>query len=379
MYRNFFPLLFLVSVLLLFPLTGRSQSGKFEMGFSAGLTYNELSTQPIRPLSKYEAGTGFSVSVPLQFAVTNWFGIAADLSCIQKNYEWKHSTFAYQTTKNTYIQLPVMLRFSLGKKQFKLFANAGGFGGYWVNCRLNGKILNVFDTENAYSYSEKYAFDQRKDQRFELGISAGLGLEYILKTQYRFFVEARYYRGMTDLQKDYMINQIPRYNDAYLFQMGCLFNLRNIKNRRTVNPVPQAEPPMAIYTEEPTEIILQDTAIVEVITKVDTVKITTNPPIEEPIKSESSENSQEVQNREITEVTETITKGNYYIQLFVLKEKRAIPDIENIVHILKKDSIVMRQKGNLFIYSVGAFSKKEAEEKLEHYKKYVPDAFVTKL
>ena len=234
MNNKFSPLLFLVCLLLLFPQRMQARSGKFEMGFSAGLAYNNLYTQPIRPLSKYEAEVSFSVSVPMQCAVTNWLAFAMDLSCIQKNYRWKHATFAFQTTQNTYLQLPIMLRFSVGKKQFKVFANVGGFGGYLFHCKLSGKIMNVFDMENSYSYKEKYEFDKRKDQRFELGLSAGLGLEYFLKKQCRFFIEARYYRGLTDLQKkNYMINQISRYNDTFLFQMGCLFNFHNIKNRRT--------------------------------------------------------------------------------------------------------------------------------------------------
>ncbi|MDR0294916.1 MAG: PorT family protein [Prevotellaceae bacterium] len=225
-------LLFLISFLLLFPQTTRAQHGKFEMGFSAGLAYNKLHTQSIRSLSKYGAEAGFSLSVPMQYAVNEWLRLALDLSCIQKNYSWKHSTFAYQTTKNIYIQLPVMLRFSLGKKQFKVFANVGGFGAYLVDRRLSGTVLNVFDMENAYSYNEQYEFDKHKDQRFELGLLAGLGVEYFFKEQYRFFVEARYYRGLTDLQKgNYMINQVPRYNDTYLFQMGCFFNLYSMKNK----------------------------------------------------------------------------------------------------------------------------------------------------
>ena len=225
MKNIFFSFLFLMCGILLFPQAVQAQFG---MGFSAGATYNKLYTKEIRTLEKYKAEAGFSVSIPMQYFAKDWLAIGWDLSCMQKNYAWQYGTFSFQTTRNTYIQLPVMLRFRLFKiKQFKTFINAGGFGGYWVYSRVNGTILNVYDTENGYSYNEKSEFDQRRDQRIEMGLLAGISMEYWLKNQCRFFLEARYYYGATDLQqKNYMINQIPRYNDAFLFQMGCLFNLK---------------------------------------------------------------------------------------------------------------------------------------------------------
>ena len=229
--RSFFVISLLLACML-FPQRTEAQHGKFEIGLSAGGTLNILHTKTIRSLSKYEHKAGFSVSVPMQYLVMNWLSVRLDLSCLQKNYAWSHDEFAAQTTQNTYIQLPVLLHFSLGKNRFKFFANAGGFGGYLVNRKVNGIILNIYDPLNNYQYNEKSEFDKRRDQRFEFGLLAGLGLEYFLKNQYRIFVEARYFYGCTDLQKDYMMNQMPRYNDTFLFQTGCLFNLSNIKNSK---------------------------------------------------------------------------------------------------------------------------------------------------
>lgn len=62
----------------------------------------------------------------------------------------------------------------------------------------------------------------------EFGLLAGTGVEYWLQQKYRFFIEARYYYGLSDQQKNYMINQIPRYNDTYVIEASCMFNIRNI-------------------------------------------------------------------------------------------------------------------------------------------------------
>ena len=229
--------LFLTCVLLVFPQTMNAQSGKFEIGISTGGTINKLHTKTIRSYSKYESEGGFSVSIPMQYLFLNWLAVRLDLSCLQKNYTWSHNTwnkeiFVTQTTQNTYIQIPLLLHFSLGKKRFKVFANAGGFGGYLVHRKAKGSVSNIFDILNSYNYKEKSEFDKRKDQRFEFGLATSLGLEYFIKNQYRIFIEARYFYACTDLQKEYMINQIPRYNDTFLFQAGCLFNLSNIKNSK---------------------------------------------------------------------------------------------------------------------------------------------------
>ncbi|MCL2132475.1 MAG: outer membrane beta-barrel protein, partial [Lentimicrobiaceae bacterium] len=351
---------------LLFPLRTQAQFGGFEMGVSAGLTYNQLHTQSIRPLSKYEPELGFGVSVPMQCVVRNWFAFAWDFSCIQKNYVWHHSNFARQSTRNTYVQLPAMLRFSFGGKRFRLFVSAGGFGGYLLHRNVSGTIFNVFDMGNSHVYNEKSGFDPRRDQRFEWGLLAGGGMECRLKKQCRIFIEARYYYGTSDLQKEnYMISQIPRYNDALLFQAGCLFNLSNTKNRSNAKETP------ADYPKDNTEVLPQSIETAE-----DTAK--------------SGENTAENTNQHIDETTENETPpapseevfsldSGYYIQLFVLKNKRTAADIKEVVHALGEDAVVAVQKEESFVYLVGVFpSKKEAEDKLEYYKKYAPDAFVTK-
>ena len=55
----------------------------------------------------------------------------------------------------------------------------------------------------------------------------GLGLKYQLTPHIQLLAEGRYYRGLTDLQKNYMLNQIHRYNDTFTLQLGCMFTLED--------------------------------------------------------------------------------------------------------------------------------------------------------
>lgn len=221
---------------------------QFEIGISGGYNNNYLHTSTgYRAFTKYDHQPGFVVGIPIQYHFNDWLAIEADPSYIQKNYEESRDHFfdgIYQKNTNSYIQLPLMAHFSFGGSELKGFFNAGGYGAYWAGGRIKGAMANAFDLapdipddqqvynffqfDKAYHYDEKYTFDSRRDRRLEFGLLAGAGIEYWWKQQYRFFIEARYYYGLSDQQKNYMINQIPRYNDTYVIQAGCLFNIRNI-------------------------------------------------------------------------------------------------------------------------------------------------------
>ncbi|MEV4882198.1 PorT family protein [Chitinophaga ginsengisegetis] len=221
---------------------------QFEVGISGGYNRNYLHTSTgYRAFTKYDDLGGFVVGIPIQYHFNDWFAIEADPSYIQKNYEQSRDHFfegIYQKNTNSYIQLPLMAHFSFGGSKLRGFFNAGGYAAYWMSGRIKGAMANVFDDgpeipdneqvydylqfNQAYKYDEKYTFDSRRDRRIELGLLAGAGIEYRLQQKYRFFVEARYYYGLSDQQKNYMINQIPRYNDTYVLQAGCMFNIRNI-------------------------------------------------------------------------------------------------------------------------------------------------------
>ena len=54
---------------------------------------------------------------------------------------------------------------------------------------------------------------------------AGIGIKYSAKRRYELFGEVRYYHGLSDLQK-YYPNQIPRYNETYAIQLGCMYNFK---------------------------------------------------------------------------------------------------------------------------------------------------------
>jgi hypothetical protein len=226
---------------------------QFSVGVEAGVANNYLVTNVSNLVStQYNTLSGFSATVPVTYKVTDWFGLKASLGFMQKNYEYARTGFyqgVYEDFTNGYVQLPVMGQFMFGSDKIKGYANLGGFAGYWLTAHVKGRMPNilnqpaysstssstsqpnnVFDEFTAYDYSEKYQFNTTKDKRLELGVLAGLGLSYQVTDTYRVFAEASYYDGLTDLQKKYETQQVPRYNTTYVFSLGIMFNISNSGN-----------------------------------------------------------------------------------------------------------------------------------------------------
>jgi opacity protein-like surface antigen len=224
-------------------------SAQLYLGVEGGLNKNYLNTtSENQPFTQYQGRTGFSLALPVQYRISDWLSIQVEPGYIQKNYSIVRSGFfqgIYQNNTNGYIQLPVMAHFSFGGSKLRGFLNLGGYGAYWVSGRVQGAEPNIlnpvdnsvltnqqpandFDLNNAYNYNEKYSFDSRKDQRLEWGWVAGAGVSYALGSSLSLFMEARYMQSLTDQQKDYMINQIPRYNETYGLTLGCMYPLSKL-------------------------------------------------------------------------------------------------------------------------------------------------------
>ncbi|KIO76691.1 hypothetical protein TH53_13525 [Pedobacter lusitanus] len=218
---------------------------QWSVGLEAGYNKNYIFTNTgFRAFTAYKPMEGFNIGIPVKYTLNNWFAVQADPQFIRKSYKMERSGFfegVYQKNTNNYIQLPLMAHFIFGGQKIKGFFNLGGYAGYWSSSHIKGTQLDPFsksnelpddfqskrllDFEPGYNYDEKYEFDKRKDRRIELGLLAGAGVSYQLKPRYELFAEGRYYRALTDQQKSYMLNQIPRYNDTFTIQVGCMYRL----------------------------------------------------------------------------------------------------------------------------------------------------------
>ena len=214
---------------------------QFYVGVEAGANRNYLVTNTAdKPFFDYQPSYGYSIGLPVryQFASLPWFGgIQAIPSLVQKNYRMQRTGYyseMYQQNDNNYLELPLMAQFRFGGhfgKQQSLYGmlNLGGFGGYWLNGHVSGTTLSPMDLENYQSFDESYTFNTTKDNRFEWGGLAGVGLQYMPNKKYMVSLEARYQPAFSDQQKAYSENQTPRYNDTYSILLGVQCQLSAIK------------------------------------------------------------------------------------------------------------------------------------------------------
>jgi hypothetical protein len=236
--QHFFAGITICPLLITFSVTVHAQ---LSIGLQGGYDKNYLYTNISNlDLTTYKPAGGFTVGIPVQYQVADWFALQTGVDFVRKSYSVERSSFfdgVYQTNTNSYIQVPVIAHFMFGGEKIKGFLNLGMYGGYWAMARVKGAIPNIlnpvdsvtasdnfYDYNNAYNYNEKYSFDSKKDNRLEFGWLAGVGMSYQLNDNYSLFIEGRYYQSVTDQQKKYMINQVPRYNQTYGISVGCMFS-----------------------------------------------------------------------------------------------------------------------------------------------------------
>jgi len=231
MYKKIFTVLSISALLCV-----TRAEGQLYIGIEGGANRNYLVTNTSdKPFFDYEPSYGYSFGLPVRYAFPSlsWFGgIQAVPTFVQKNYRMQRSGYyepMYQQTDNNYLQLPLMAQFRFGGQINKTqslhgILNLGGYGAYWMNSHIKGRALSPMDPSNYQSFDEAYEFQDEKDNRFEWGGLAGVGLQYMPNKKFVITAEGRYTPSFTDQQKAYMENQTPRYNDTYSLLLGVQYN-----------------------------------------------------------------------------------------------------------------------------------------------------------
>ncbi len=231
-------ILFIIFFLLFFSFNG---AGQFKIGANIGANMNHLVTTSGLSSTVYRGLPGFTIGIPVIFQVIKIFAVEVNPSFSQKNYRIERNGFfqgEYQNNRNQYIEIPFCVNIGIDEKKFRYFINLGVYGAYWSSSHIKGRlasILNTSDTvtqnatsifseNNSYSYSQNYTIGSH-DNRFEFGWMTGIGVNYASNLRYSFFVEVKYSSSLTDQEKNYQINQVPRYNTTYWLSIGILYNL----------------------------------------------------------------------------------------------------------------------------------------------------------
>ena len=203
------------------------------VGVEGGYTNNQLNTSTgYRAFTRYNNKSGFMAGIPVLVTFNEQFAVGCGLRYIQKNYRYERDLLdgfpMYSDYTNGFLQFPLFGDFSVGAYNWRIFFNLGGTLGIWLHSNRKGQLVgmrtNPYDPDDlpVHQFNERVQFNSTRDNRFEATLFAGFGFRYTIGL-FTPFITAQYHYGLTDLQKNYMIGQVPRYNNTITVQTGVMF------------------------------------------------------------------------------------------------------------------------------------------------------------
>ncbi|RTL47438.1 MAG: PorT family protein [Sphingobacteriales bacterium] len=216
---------------------------QFSIGFSAAYTNNHLQTDiSNRTFTQNKNGNGFGTAIISNYKCNNKINLQTEIDLLHKDYSFVRTvnyTGIYTKYRNLYLQLPIIFQYKIFQKnKWQFFTDAGFFVSYWAFGKIKGVIPNIYSSYDSINtngqithylrytnYSQKYQFNNTKDNRFEFGALAGITTTYQLNKKYSLFCNARFYQSLTSQQKKYSINQIMQYDQTIVIYIGYMLHL----------------------------------------------------------------------------------------------------------------------------------------------------------
>ena len=170
------------------------------IGGHAGITMSEMS---FSPSVKQSMTQGVTAGVSFKYAEERHVGLIAELNISQRGWkeDFEELPFSYSRTL-TYIELPILTHIFFGSRKFKGFFNLGPVVGLMVGDNISAD----FDYEHpdqvagfplANRSTEQMSMEVKN--KFDYGITAGAGCEFIVKRRHAISLEARYYFGLGNI------------------------------------------------------------------------------------------------------------------------------------------------------------------------------------
>lgn len=172
------------------------------IGGRAGMTLSEMS---FSPSVKQSFTNGFMFGAAFTYAEERHVGLRAELNLTQRgwkeNFEELNDEFNYKRTL-TYIELPIMTHIFFGGRKVKCLFNLGPEFCYMIS----ESVSSNFDYKNPGSvpgfpninrHTEQMYLDVKN--KFDYGICAGVGMEYLLNRKNSLQLEVRYYYGLGNI------------------------------------------------------------------------------------------------------------------------------------------------------------------------------------
>lgn len=169
-------------------------------GGKAGVTLSRISFSPSVPQTMVN---GMMAGLKLRYIEERHFGVIVEFNVEQRGWRetFEGTSYQYQR-KLTYFQVPFLTHIYFGSSKFHCFFNVGPELGYMISSSTSSNFdvnnfnnLDDFPTTNRST--EQLAMEIKN--KFDYGISAGVGFEYFISRRHSLELEGRFYFGLGNI------------------------------------------------------------------------------------------------------------------------------------------------------------------------------------
>ncbi|OKY87047.1 MAG: hypothetical protein BHV69_00910 [Bacteroidales bacterium 52_46] len=170
------------------------------VGGHAGMTMSEMSFSPSVRQSMVQ---GMTAGLSFRYAEERHVGLIAEFNISQRGWkeDFEGAPFSY-SRHLTYMEIPVLTHIFFGSPKFKGFFNLGPVVSYMIGDNIKSDFdyahpdqVPGFPLTNRST--EQMAMEIKN--KFDYGITAGAGCEFVVKRRHAFTLEARYYFGLGNI------------------------------------------------------------------------------------------------------------------------------------------------------------------------------------
>lgn len=240
-------------MMLLFALCTNAQVGShrndFAIGVNGGYVLSNVGFTPKVTQAMHGGMTGgvsfrytsekyfktlCSIYAEVNYAQVGWTEDIVDLDDVPVVNTATGLAEKYSRTIH-YVQVPVFAHLAWGKedKGFQFFFQAGPQFGFMLSesTKMNFDLNNVNLRDRANSEMTQYTMPV--EHKFDYGIVAGVGVEYVIPKVGRFLLDARYYYGLANIYGDSKRDYFAKSNlSNIVVKASYLFDIIKTNNKK---------------------------------------------------------------------------------------------------------------------------------------------------
>ena len=221
----------LIAILLLISISPLSASWELSLGGSLNLGIPRTSTP--WPNTYYSAAPGIGVSFEASYFPLPWLSVSTGLRYTGKGFIYNHFSQNIPTdiliVTDSFLELPIMLRFSITRMTQRYSLGIGGFIDYRLGRHAVGYMDNVSVSGDGWSSRSDVVWFQgialkAEDSRFEGGLSFEAAIDTLRANGDAIRYALRYDLSMTSLYRNgFEADMDHHYADAVTFEISYVF------------------------------------------------------------------------------------------------------------------------------------------------------------